>query len=169
MYHNEVFHKDSFGSAPVGRTFQRSVLRQNAEMYVTCTVLNKGCLLWMQRSFSLDRPPVPTLYHAAPKSGGTLSPTPPRLRRPCGLLYHAPTVSQNRVTKFSFITHCVFPGVSHAQEGGPSPKFLYLLRAQYEKLQPHFARRSNYQTRCEERFYTVDHTIDECSRAICLR
>jgi len=49
MYHNEFFHKDSFGSAPVGRTFQRSVLRQKAEMYVTCTVLSKNCLLYRSK------------------------------------------------------------------------------------------------------------------------
>jgi len=85
MYHNEFFHKDSFGSAPVGRTFQRSVLRQKAEMYVTCTVLNKK-LSAVEANIIFIGPPLCTpCTPLVPKVRGTLTSPPhtPRLRRPC--------------------------------------------------------------------------------------
>jgi len=80
LHHNEFFHKDSFGKC-AGRTYI-SALRQNAEMYVTCTVLNKDCAVEANIIF-IGPPPCTFLYPAGPKSGGTLFPTPLRLRHPC--------------------------------------------------------------------------------------
>ena len=77
MYHNE--YSQGFLWKCADRTYISAFcLKTEAEMYVTCTVLNKNCLLLKQISSSLDRSSAPPCTPLVPKVRGTLTPpTPP--------------------------------------------------------------------------------------------